>query len=61
MVKSKKVMLKRLDESIERWKKQKDVPWKEWAFGYVLCLHTQNILDYFEIDEVLRQRGIIGG
>lgn len=59
MKSKKEVALKRLDENIERWKKQEDSPWKNWAFGYALCLRNQGVLSFTETEEVLRRRGIV--
>lgn len=58
MRKSREISLRRLDESIERWKNIEEAPWKEWAFGYLLCLQSQMIIDYMEFDDICKERGI---
>lgn len=30
---------------------------KNWAFGYAQALHSLNIIDYFEVEEILKERG----
>ena len=61
MKSKKESALKCLDEKIERWRKDKDISWKDLVLGYVICLETQNIIDFSEGDEFLRQRGVICG